>query len=67
MRRSLYFLIPLFIVFFCSPATAQYQSCVYCDVEPFDPDPFPVEQCDTGTIIVRGVGYRNLPCVRRLV
>jgi hypothetical protein len=38
---------------------AQFQSCVFCDVVPFNPDPFPVDPCDTGTLILQGIGYQN--------
>ncbi|MFC2173389.1 hypothetical protein ACFLU6_12260, partial [Acidobacteriota bacterium] len=38
-------------------ASAQWQSCVYCDVEALNPDPFPVNPCDTMTIIINGDGY----------
>ena len=41
------------------PAFAQFQSCVYCDVNAFNPDPFHVKPCDTGTIILTGVGFTN--------
>lgn len=40
-------------------AWAQFQSCNYCDVMAFTPDPLPVRPCDTGTIVINGVGYSD--------
>jgi cysteine-rich repeat protein len=42
-----------------APALAQFQSCIFCDVQPLNPDPFPVNRCQTGTSIINGIGYRT--------
>ena len=39
-------------------ASAQFQSCNFCDVLAFNPDPFDVNACDTGSIIINGQGFR---------
>lgn len=41
-------------------ARAQFQSCNFCDVFAFVPDPFHVRPCESGTIIVEGRGFQSL-------
>jgi len=59
MKKVVVLLSFLGIALIPSLVFGQFQSCLYCDVQAFQPDPLHVKPCEQSTVIIHGIGFQD--------